>query len=99
MTFYDNLCDYGRILRVLKCCGENNYPPSLIFTTENPHSKLFFGRTFSIANRFSKFLQHILGQTKRYFCKENSLYQLNEIEDIREIPLSESRNYTLTFCR
>lgn len=55
---------------------ENNYPPSIIFTTENPLSKLFL----SIVERFSNFLQQIV-------C-----LQLNEIENFRETPLSESRN-------
>ena len=46
--------DYDKILRVLKFCGE-------IITS---YEKLFLGTTFLIVNRFSKFLQHILGQTK-----------------------------------
>ena len=32
---------------------------------------LHFGRTFSILNRFSKFLLHILGQTKRQIVQTN----------------------------
>ena len=54
----------------------------IFFTIEIPYSKLFRGRTFLIVNRFSKFLQRFLGQTKR-------------IKDILEKLLSESRNYTL----
>ena len=84
VTFSINLNDCDRILRVSKFLRENNYLPAMIiFSTEGPNSKLFLGRTFLIDNRFSKFLQHILGQTKRrllqrkYFaniyCKENIL--------------------------
>ena len=57
--------DYSRILRVLKLCGENNYLPSMIFFLQKTLFKIVLGRTFSINNRFSKFLRHILGQTKR----------------------------------
>ena len=59
------LSDYDRILRVSKFCGENNYLPSIIFTYRKTLFKLFLGRMFLIVNRFSKFLKHILGQTKR----------------------------------
>ena len=68
----------------------------MIFTTENSYLKLFLDITFSIVNRFLNFLQHILGQTKRQILqRKKGCLQLNEIEDIREIPLSEGRNYTL----
>ena len=79
------------IISRFKILQENNYQPSMIFTTENPYSKLFLGRTFSIVKRFLKLFQHILGQTKH----KKVFLQLKEIEDIHEIPLSESRNYTL----
>ena len=45
--------------------GKQLPPLHDFFCTQNPYPKLFLGRTFLIVNRFSKFLQHILGQTKR----------------------------------
>ena len=46
--FFDETSDTrDRILRVSKLIlRENKYLPSMIFSTENPYSKLIFGRTF-----------------------------------------------------
>ena len=56
--------DYDRILTTsFKILRENNYLPVMIFCTEI--QDLYLGRTFLIVNRFSKFLQHILGHSKR----------------------------------
>ena len=45
-----------------KILRENNYLPSMIFTIENPYSKFFLAiKTLSV-DRFSKFLQVLLGQ-------------------------------------
>ena len=48
---------------------EDNYLPSMT----HPYSKLFLGRLFLIVNRFWKFLQHILGQTKRRILQRKYL--------------------------
>ena len=56
--------DFDRILRFLNF-AENNYLHSMIFSTENPYSKLFLDRASLLVNQFFKFLQLILGQTKR----------------------------------
>ena len=44
---------------------------------------LFLDTAFSIVNRFSKILQHILGQTISKI-QQKIFLQLNEIEDIRK---------------
>ena len=62
--------------------------------------KLFWGRTFLIGNRFSKIMQQISGQSKgRILQKKIFDYELNEIENVCEIPLSETRNHTLIASR
>ena len=58
------LSDYGEYYE-LKKMRENNYLPSMIFFLQKIPIHLFLGRIFLIVNRFSKCLQHILGQTKR----------------------------------
>ena len=45
----------------------------MIFVQKTPYSKLFLGRTFLIVNRFSKFLQHILGHSKRSILERKCL--------------------------
>ena len=91
---------YGRILQVFTILRENNYLPSMYFLLlKFPIKNCFWGRTFLIVNRFSKFLQHILGQTKRQILPWSSIsrpillrdsteeiicIQLKEIEDIPE---------------
>ena len=51
---------------VLWCLGVSwGNKTDRFFTIEIPYSKLLWDRTFLIVDQFSKFLQHILGQTKR----------------------------------
>ena len=70
MTLYDDFMVYKRILRIL-----NDYFPSMLYfySAENPYSKLFLYKTFVIVDRFSKFLQHSLGQTKHRIIQGNIL--------------------------
>ena len=58
----------------------------IFFTIENPYSKLFFQLSTDFQSFCSTYKDNL--SAKKIAC----LY-LNEIEDIREIPLSESRNY------
>ena len=67
--------------------------PFHVFTTKISIQNCFLGRTSSIVKRFSIFLHHILGKTKYQILPKILCLQLNEIEDTRKIPLSESRNY------
>ena len=73
---------------------ENNYLPSMTFYYRNPYSKLFLCRTFLFVDRFSKFLQSILGQTTQDF--EKKIVYLKLIRNICENPLSETRKHTLS---
>ena len=67
---------------------ENNCLSSLIFYYRESLLKWLWTRTFSVVNRFSKFLQHILGQTLMpNSAKETVCLKFNEIEDIQEISL------------
>ena len=69
MIFLMILSDCDRILRHSKYCRK-------IITSHDfflDYSKLFLGRTFLIVNRFSFFLQHILGQNKRRIVRQNIL--------------------------
>ena len=83
------LSDYGTILQVLKFCGKMITSLPWCFTSENLYSKLFWGRTFSVVNRFSNFLQHFFAVHFRTnlrvpdSAKKIVCLQLNEIEDIQ----------------
>ena len=69
--------DYGRILRVLKFCGENNSPPFRDFLPLKYRIEICFGaELFLIVNRFSNFLQCMLGQTKRQILRKNDLHTI-----------------------
>ena len=73
-----------------KILRKNNYLPSM----------MCLGRIFSIVNQFSIFLQHILGQFRAEFCREDSLHTVKLFEDICEIALSDARNHTFnSLCR
>ena len=68
---------------------DNNCLPSMIFYYRESLLKLLWARTFSVVNRFSIFLQHILGQTLTpNSAKETVCLKFNEIENIQEIHVS-----------
>ena len=58
------LSDYDRMVKVSKFCGKiiTSLPS---FFVQKSLFKIVFGQNFLIVNRFSKFLQHNFGQTKR----------------------------------
>ena len=75
----------------------------IIFVQKIIIRNFFWGRTFLIVNRFSKFLQHVLGQTLIVkFCKENILPKIElDRKYVRNTiirgKLSETRNRTSVF--
>ena len=82
-----------------KILRENNYVPPFhdFLLLKFPIQNCFWADLFLIVNRFPNFLQHILGKTKHHAdsAKEMICIQLNEMKDIPEKTLSESRNCTL----
>ena len=95
VTFFDNFDDYGRILRLLKFCGKIITSPMFFFYRKSL-IKIDFGQNFFNCQPISKmFAAHFRTNKAPDSAKKIVCQQLNEIEDIHELPLLESRNYTL----
>ena len=58
-----------------------------------PHT--FWAELFQLSTIFRNFCCTFQHKLSAKFCKEIILSTIKEIEDIREMPLSESRKYTL----
>ena len=80
-----------------KILRENNYLPSMIFCTEKSLFKIVFYRTFKCQPIFKLFAAHFRSNSAPFSAKKILCQKLNEIENICEIPLSESRKHTLGF--
>ena len=88
--------DKGRILGVLIFCGENSYLPSMIFYYRKSQIKFGLGQNvFNCQPILKIFAAHFRTNQAPKSEEEINFSQLNEIENIREIPLSEGNFYTL----
>ena len=84
--------DYGRKLS-FKILLENNYLPSMIFYYRKSLFKIVFAQNFFNCQPIFKFFAaYFRTNLSPNSAKKIVCLQLNEIEDIQEIPLSESRN-------
>ena len=90
--------DCGRTLRVVKFCRKMVASLPLFFSIEIPYSKLFWGRTFLIANRFSRSCGTFWDELSTRFCNENNLHKIKRNRRYPGKPLSEIKNYTLTLA-
>ena len=92
--------DYGRLLQVLShdFAGNNYLPSMFFFYYRKSLFKIVLGQNFFNCQPIFKIIAaHFRTNYAPNSTKKIVYLQLNEIEDIREIPFSESRNYTLAF--
>ena len=88
--------DYGRKLQVLKFCGEIITSLAWYFTTKNSLFKIDFEQNFfNCQPIFNNFAAHFSTNLAPFSAEKIVCLQLYEKEDIRKIPLSERRHYTL----